>query len=132
MIAAAPSLIIIHSPSEMIDRERGGSGREDVVMECVVTAVVRSGKAFDGTNDRETALTGDSTALQPGVLEIQADIESLLHNGGSMNLLSSGGQPYLWDIEWGEVTVEADDQKKSEILMAHRRVVGHKWLQNWS
>jgi len=132
MLAANPTLIVIHSPREHIDREMGGSGREDVVMECVVTVAVRGGKAFSGTTDREVALTGDSTALQPGVLEMQADIASLLHNNGAMNLLISGGEPYLWNIDWGEVEVEASGEKKSEILMAHRKVTGHKWMQNWS
>jgi hypothetical protein len=132
MLAAAPTLIVIHTPRERIDREMGGSGREDVVMECTITTAVRTGKAFNDTTDREVALTGDSTALQPGVLEMQADIASLLHNNGAMNLLTSGGQPYLWNLEWGEVEVEASAEKKSEILMAHRKVTGHKWMQNWS
>jgi hypothetical protein len=128
----ANTLFIIHSLSETIDREMGGSGREDVVMEATITAAVRSAKGFNNTTDQEVALIGDNTATQPSVLEMQEHIHTLLHNSGAMNLLVSGGVPYIWDLEWGEVDVDVDVDKVDEVLLAHRKVIGHKWILNWS
>jgi hypothetical protein len=128
-------LFIIHSPTEHHEIGYGGTGRDDVILQADISYVVRSAKGFDATTDQEIPLVGDGTALRPSVIEGQADLAALLHNNGAMNLLESGGEPYLWDLNFGDVEIgpdDLDDDIEGEILIATRRVTGHKWLIHWS
>lgn len=126
------TMFILHSPEEIIDKETGGNGRNDIKLKCTVTAVARNQKGFDNTSEEEVPLMGDGTAAQPGVIEMQNHIQAMVFNNGSYNLLASGGTDYLWDIEIGEVVYEVDEAKKSGILLAHREITGHKWQYTWS
>ena len=62
--ANSPATFVIHSPTQSIDKETGGHGRDNVVRECVVAAVVKK-PGFDTTNHYEKALVGSSHKYPP-------------------------------------------------------------------
>jgi hypothetical protein len=126
-------MFIIHSPTLQDNPEQvGGAGRVDVLLEATVTSVANK-PGYDSTGHREKVLTGDGNpTTSPGVIEMQEHLETMLHNSGQMNLLESGGVPYIWFIEWEAPELDEELQKlKSGVLAYRRRVRGHKWRYNW-
>ena len=125
------SMFIIHTPIEGNAMGVLGQGREDVILTCTITAVARSGKGIVG--NKEIPLVGDATATRPGVLEMQADLRSLLFAGGIYNRLASGGVDYLWEIVIGPTDEPlADRDEIGEIRSCSRLVTGHKEAVMWS
>ncbi len=124
---------VIHNPLVSEDADIGGEGRTDVVLEVTISAVVRKGARLDPSTKKEIPLVGDDTAAAPGVLEMQADLEALLHNEGALNLLESGGQPYLWYLDLGPTEgVVRPAGRKGHVMVMSRKVIGHKWKMHWS
>jgi hypothetical protein len=121
------NLIIIHTVRDDTVEEEGGSGRDNVVLNCEITAYVRRGTGLDA-DGQEIGLVGDGTADKPGTLEIMEDLRSLFRN----NYLVSGGQKYLWDMKLGEITTPDDlSDLEPGVSKATLPITGFKWDILW-